>query len=289
MKKAGLEKSYTDLKLIPDYFEALGGTTSAFNVLNPHMLGLYIQNIRMVKAMRENNVFNDAIEEKPSAILSFGNINLATRINREIKENLELMDLLAPPMIHFDRTIMNYTHEVTNYVDYCMYDLNRDRGQDHLYKFPGICTGNSGVFRAFKFLYSKSKSYNDYIGENYILLNLEWNKDIMESLVTIERENFRKEHGISETCTVIFLAPGLQEHEFSWSINLLKESIAAFKNKPSVSESFANSEELAICVATEGNPDAKEIAQKLKSLGNKVIIAENEEQKFSAMAVKSLI
>lgn len=286
MKEAGLEKSFANLSLIKDFFQVMSGFPNPINPRNPLMFPLYLKNLYLTTQMKKNNMLTEVVEDNPSAVLSFGNINLATRINRHIKESLEFSDMVSPPAIHFDRTISYYTHEVTKYVDYCFYKIAKRPILEHLYEFPGTCVGNKGVYNAFKFLYSKSPEFANYASDQSMLLHSELNKDYMESLVTIERQAFREKNGLSETCTVLFLAPGQYEEEYKWSIPLLKDSIKEFTNKKSISSTLTNPEELAVVISTNGNSAIESLASNLSSqIPFKLILCNSEEEKFSGMAV----
>lgn len=95
------------------------------------------------------------------------------------------------------------------------------------FDFPHTQVGWDGVFRAYKFLFSRHDKYKPLTQDADLLyLPHETQKfplhELVSELVLQERQNYRKARNIGEQDTVFFLATGNTTKEVPWSIERTK-------------------------------------------------------------------
>lgn len=192
------------------------------------------KNRSVLKDLDNSNFFNEVLATRPSAFFVLGNEFFMRRLFTLVGDVYYNHDLLKPPTFHLGRSHSMLRHEFKDYLDHHFSVIPRPAVNYQYFQFPNTVVGSEGIGRAWQYLYQASPKFKSFAGENHIFLSQEFNKDIIESLVAEERQRFRRKNNITETRTVILLAPGNIPSEVDWSLAVVQKGVQEFFRRKEV-------------------------------------------------------
>lgn len=289
MKAEGLSINYADINTFPNKPTTPHKNHLRWHIVQPFhpvMANLHAKNRAVVKQMVKNNFLVDCIDNvKPSLFLTFGNEFFMRRLYKELDGEYAARNLLKPPMMHYDKLLINQRFEFSTYVDHWLYTVPKDPMNWRYYKFPSTYVGIWSVARAIEYLYKSSPKHQHLVSDNTLLISGEFNYMIMETLIQNERQKFRQQNNIEESVNLFYTLPGNSKEEILWAIPLIHGTVSHFVKKfPDFSaENFA--------VVIPSLPHIENLI--VDTIGKykwpiRVIVTKNAEERYSALAASDM-
>lgn len=134
-------------------------------------------------------------------------------------------------------THSNQYHLFQKYLDHCFSRIKMEQMNYEKFVFPHTQVGYDGVFDAYRYLFSRSAQYQHLTSQDGVLLLPAQSErfpleELVTELVNEERAQFRKNHNIGESDTVLFLAGGNRPYEIKWSIPTVNKGLKQFLSLP---------------------------------------------------------
>jgi lipid A disaccharide synthetase len=230
MKEAGLGENLADIKQFIDkplytFKNSHGWHRERLYAI--YMVATRYNNYKVVQEL-EKDLYTRLLEQKPDAVITLGNEYFMKRVycmaEKKYAQALQ-SKTYKPPMIHFDKLIINQHIEHEGYLDHFFYSIPLEPINWTGYKFPSTFVGSQGLFDVYSHLYQGSSKHKNLVDKNGIYINEEYSPILFEELILQRRSEFRTANDIPETNTVIFASPGSDQVEINWAVPKIAEGV----------------------------------------------------------------
>jgi len=291
MKAEGLKKSYCNVDTFVDkpfLPHRSFKHKNAEQPIYPPLLYYKHKNRQALKEMNKNNFFADVSSKRPDLFLTLGNEYLMIKLYLTFAEIYKVHDEVKPPMLHYDKLVINQKLRYTDYLDHLFYTIPLEPENWQYYKFPSTFVGNWAVGRSLEWLYRNSDKYKNMVKDDSILVSKEFNSQIIEELVSNQRVKFREASKLDDSVNVFYACPGNTVEEIKWAIPLVYGSVMEFMKKLakplSKSPRALESESFALVITS--TPEHEKLITDLIGKHQwpcKLILTKTVDEKYSAL------
>jgi len=177
--------------------------------------------------IKKNNIVEQIQQHKPSLVLTIDHDILSFKIHRQISDLYKVSATSKPKQVHYGRFCNRYKPYQLDYLDHVLYTNPIEKSNWNFFKFPSTYIGQSSFEKAYRFLLERNGG-DHLLTSDSVFVNRDHFYSETEQYIEAERSHFRKKFEIPENATVLFLAPGNEKGEISWSLPILNETANNF-------------------------------------------------------------
>lgn len=235
----------------------------------------------VLNLVKEENLIERIQGHRPGVILTLDHDILSFKLHRQFSDAYKLSSFPRPKQLHYGRFINRYMPYQLSYLDHIFYTIPIEPRDWNNFKMPSTYIGQNAFEKAYRFLLQRNNG-DHLVTSNSVKLNIDHFYSETEQYIESERRTFRSKFEIPESSTVLFLAPGSNAKEISWSLPILNKTANEFVKDHEKSD-------FSVVIPTNEST-FKQVSEMVKVLGwrCRVIILETEEDRRSAQAGSDL-